>query len=42
MYEEGKENKKCKGIVKAVIKNAIAYLTKIIKNVCLVKKNNID
>jgi len=39
MYEEGKENKKCKGIVKAVIKNAISH--EDYTNVCLVKKNNI-
>ena len=37
MYEEGKENKKCKGIVKAVIKNAISH--KDYKK-CLFSKEN--
>jgi len=36
MYEDGKENKKCKGIKKAVTK--MLYLTKTIKTVCLLEK----
>jgi len=37
VYEEGKENKKCKGIAKAVIKNAISH--KDYKK-CLFSKEN--
>ena len=37
MYEDGKENKKCKGIMKTVTK--MLYVTKTIRTLCLLKKN---
>ena len=37
MHEDGKEEKKCKGVKKLVVRKT--HLTKTIKTVCLVEKN---
>ena len=37
MYEDGKENKKCKGITKAITKNTISH--EDYKTLCLLEKN---